>query len=108
MDEELLTALAHFQEQLQEITDKFHDMKEITYNMYKENEKLKRENRRLKKYVFDKKSKDKDESDRGKGFSNLNHLYDEGYHVCHASFGEKRGGDCLFCRQLLDNKFEAD
>lgn len=36
------------------------------------------------------------------GKANLLALFDAGFHICSAHFGEKRDGDCLFCASLLD------
>lgn len=39
---------------------------------------------------------------RTSGKANLLALFDAGFHVCSAHFGEMRDGDCLFCASLLD------
>lgn len=101
MDEEVLSALAYFQEQLEEMSLRFQKLKDITYKVYQENEELKQENEELKGIVFEKRKEPK-----GKGYSNLFRLYKEGYHICHPSFGERRKGDCLFCQKLMDKQFE--
>lgn len=36
------------------------------------------------------------------GKANLLALFDAGFHVCSAHFGEMRDGECLFCASLLD------
>ncbi len=97
MDEEVLSALAYFQEELEAMANRFQILKDVTYQLYRENENLKEENAELKELIFNKKKNEK-----GKGYSNLIHLYQEGYHVCHPSFGERRRGDCLFCQKLID------
>lgn len=28
-------------------------------------------------------------------------LFEEGYHICHVSFGQMRDGECIFCQALL-------
>lgn len=99
MDEEVLSVLAYFQEHLAEMSSRFQNLKDITYQLYKENKELKEENEELKEIIFNRK-KDK----KGEAYSNLLHLYNEGYHVCHPSFAERRKGDCLFCQQLIDNQ----
>lgn len=101
MDEEVLSALAYFQEELEEMAIRFQKLKDVTYQLYRENEELKEENAELKEIIFNKKKKI-----TGKGYSNLVHLYQEGYHVCHPSFGERRKGDCLFCQKLIDTQLK--
>ncbi|MFW6035429.1 MAG: initiation-control protein YabA [Halothermotrichaceae bacterium] len=100
MNQEILSALAHFQEQIEEMSMRFQKLKDITFELYQENEELKQENNELRKVVF------KRQKSGGKGHSNLMDLYKEGYHVCHSSFGEKRKGDCLFCQNLIDRQLE--
>ncbi|MFW5986210.1 MAG: initiation control protein YabA [Halanaerobiales bacterium] len=97
MDNEILSALAYFQEEIEELSMKFQKLKDVTYNLYKENRALEEENRELKALVFNREVK-------GDAYTNLSGLYNEGYHICHLSFGEKRKGDCLFCQQLLEGK----
>lgn len=99
IDEELLRALAYFHEQLEEMAVKFQQLKDVTYKLSRENQKLQEENLELKKLVFDKKA-----NVPGKSFQNLMHLYREGYHICHPSFGERRKGDCLFCLQIINSQ----
>lgn len=38
------------------------------------------------------------------GKANLWALFDAGFHICSAHFGETRDGDCLFCASLLDKE----
>ena len=98
-EQDILAVLAHFQERIKDISMRFQDLRDITYELYKENGQLKEENEELKQLLFDKQND-------GKAYSNLNHLYNEGFHICHLSFGDKREHDCLFCIQLLEEKFE--
>ncbi|MCC3145268.1 DNA replication initiation control protein YabA [Halanaerobium sp. Z-7514] len=102
MDQEILETLAHFQEQIEALSLRFHKLKDITYQLYKENEELERENEELKSLLF--KEKAEEAVVKKEGYSNLIRIYDEGYHVCPLSFGEKRKGDCLFCLNLLENQ----
>jgi len=105
MDQEVLSALAHFQEQIEALSLRFHKLKDITYQLYQENEELRTENDELKNLIFKYEGEDEIPSER-QGYINLIHIYDEGYHVCPLSFGEKRKGDCLFCLNLLENQGE--
>lgn len=38
---------------------------------------------------------------RGEGFESLSQLYNEGYHICHDYFAQKREEPCLFCLSFL-------
>ena len=38
----------------------------------------------------------------GNGKANLVALFQAGFHICSAHFGETREGDCLFCAALMD------
>lgn len=38
---------------------------------------------------------------RGEGFESLSQLYDEGYHICHDYFAQRREEACLFCLSFL-------
>ncbi|KXS48498.1 MAG: hypothetical protein A8274_65 [Halanaerobium sp. 4-GBenrich] len=104
MDQEILSSLAHFQEQIEALSLRFHKLKDITYQLYQENEELQRENEELKSLLFKDQEKAEEAVVKKEGYSNLIHIYDEGYHVCPLSFGERRKGDCLFCLNLLENQ----
>lgn len=105
MDEEILNQLAHFRESLQAITQDFQKIKDTAYQLYKEKEDLLLENEHLRKLLFAKEeAKEKETQPQvGAGLKNLARLYEEGFHVCHINFAEKRRGDCLFCQKLLES-----
>ena len=43
-------------------------------------------------------------ADQYKGFEALSDLYDDGFHICPANFGQSREEDCLFCLNFLLHK----
>ena len=100
--DEIVSLLARFQENIQVLNSDFQTVKDSVYSIYKENEKLKQENRKLKRLVFEKKR----EKDVGPGHDNLLKLYQKGFHVCHLNFGDTREGDCLFCMGVLNNNLD--
>ncbi len=109
--EEILSLLAHFQEELQALNNEFKQVKNKVYKVYKEKEDLEKENRKLKKLLFNNgevgsKPEQKTSKEVLKSYNNLSKLYEEGFHICHFNFGEKRDGNCLFCKSLLDNNFK--
>ena len=108
MVEEIISLLAHFQEQLQVLNDDFQKVKNTVYDMYKENESLKEENENLKRLLFEKEEEEEEGDSQEQGEHNLSRLYEEGFHVCHLNFGEPREGSCLFCAGILNDEQEID
>jgi len=105
MDEELLSALAHFQEEIERLSQQFKDLQSKTYDLYKENKRLRQENEELRELALKKQDvegRDADFSPQAAEY--LSHLYEESYHICPLNFGEKRERDCLFCRELLERQ----
>ncbi|SHG41748.1 Protein of unknown function [Thermosyntropha lipolytica DSM 11003] len=41
---------------------------------------------------------------QGESYEKLGRLYKEGYHVCPASFGQVRQGECLFCIAFMEKE----
>ncbi|MBM7623939.1 initiation control protein YabA [Sporohalobacter salinus] len=106
--EDILSLLATFQERLNMLNDDFRKIKKIAHSLYKENKDLKEENENLKRLLFEQKADSEDESEDRAGYNNLAKLYEEGFHICHLNFGEKRDGECLFCMGLLDVQLDSE
>lgn len=104
MDEELLSSLAHFQEEIEKLSQEFKELQTKTYNLYKENKKLRQENEELRKLALKKDDIDVENNFSPQAAEYLGHLYEENYHICPLSFGEKRARDCLFCQELLQRQ----
>lgn len=105
-DEEILDTFAQLQEQLKKMSRQFDKLKDLTYELYRDNESLREENQELKDLIFSRQNSESKEEIRENGYSNLSHLYEEGYHICPYGFGEKREGNCLFCKHLLEKRFQ--
>lgn len=41
---------------------------------------------------------------QGEGYTQLGRLYQEGYHVCPAAYGEPRRDGCLFCIAFMEKE----
>jgi len=41
---------------------------------------------------------------QGEGYAQLGRLYQEGYHVCPAAYGEPRRDGCLFCIAFMEKE----
>jgi regulator of replication initiation timing len=63
--------------------------------------RTKNENDELKSIIFK-----EDEEKIPESKNNLARLHNEGFHICHLSFGEKRKGECLFCLRLIEENRE--
>ena len=40
----------------------------------------------------------------GEGYGQLGKIYNEGYHVCPAAYGEPRSEECLFCIVFMEKE----
>ncbi len=104
MEDDFLSDLAHFQEEIERLSQQFKDLQSKTYDMYKENKELREENKELRRLILKYRDRGDDEDFSPGAAEYLTHLYEEEYHVCPTSFGEKRERDCLFCRELLERQ----
>jgi len=99
---EFWNRLSEFNNGLKRLERKWEKIKEEASSLFIENQELKKENEELKRIIGGSKKKEQSEET---GQANLQHLYEEGYHVCPFDFGEKRKGDCLFCREFLQKAY---
>jgi regulator of replication initiation timing len=40
----------------------------------------------------------------GEAYEKLGKIYNEGYHICHMAYGQRRDGECLFCIAFLEKE----
>jgi regulator of replication initiation timing len=40
----------------------------------------------------------------GESYDNLGRIYQQGYHICPAAFGQLRSGECLFCIAFMERE----
>lgn len=83
----LIKELNALTEKLQDALDQVEQMKLVVESLEDQNKILR--------------TKLSTEKIRGEGFESLSHLYDEGYHICHDYFAQRREEPCLFCLSFL-------
>ncbi|MGI6361525.1 MAG: initiation control protein YabA [Bacillota bacterium] len=82
---------------LQEWEEKLIDLLSETQALRQRAEDLEKQNFLLQEQL----SKTGDNQD---GLEELARLYDEGFHICHAFFGQSLSEDCMFCLSFLHRR----
>ena len=85
--------LAGMQQTLSQLTEQFQQLQSYVANLEAENEWL----RQQAAPAVTNSQSDTD------GLHALQKLYDDGIHVCPASFGKTHNGGCLLCMEVLSN-----
>ena len=57
-------------------------------------EMLEKRNEQLSNYL--------QKEDKSQSAGNLIKLYEQGFHICHSSYGSIREEDCIFCLNVID------
>jgi len=83
--------------EVREWQQKLVDLMEYGEELAQRVQDLERQNINLKQRLVD-------QDYQSNGFEALTGLYDEGFHICPANFGQSRDDDCLFCLNFLLHK----
>ena len=77
----------HLAERIQDILMEVEELK-------KQMEMLEKRNEQLSNYL--------QKEDKSQSAGNLIKLYEQGFHICHSSYGSIREEDCIFCLNVID------
>ncbi len=80
--------------QIDQIVDRIHDILHEVEGLKKQLEVLEKRNEQLSNYL--------QKEDKSQSVGNLIKLYEQGFHICHSSFGRMREEDCIFCLNVID------
>lgn len=84
----LAEAINELEEKLKAMADELETIRHYV-------ERMEQDNARMEAIIRSK-------NQRASGTANLVALFDAGFHVCSAHFGQPRDGECLFCVSLLE------
>lgn len=72
----------------------------VVHNLEQENQYIRERLQDLEQLQEPKETKNT-EALRLQSQQSLTKLYEDGFHICQASYGAKREGECMFCLELL-------
>lgn len=80
--------------QINMIEEKIDDILKDVEDLKKQIEVLEKRNEQLSNYL--------QKEEKSQSVGNLIKLYEQGFHICNASFGQIRDEDCIFCLNVID------
>ncbi|MDD2371032.1 MAG: initiation control protein YabA [Firmicutes bacterium] len=80
--------------QIDLIVDRINEILHEVEDLKKQLEVLEKRNEQLSNYL--------QKEDKSQSVGNLIKLYEQGFHICHSSFGRMREEDCIFCLNVID------
>lgn len=80
--------------QIDQIVDRINEILHEVESLKKQLEVLEKRNEQLSNYL--------QKEDKSQSVGNLIKLYEQGFHICHSSFGRMREEDCIFCLNVID------
>ncbi len=80
--------------QIDQIVDRINEILHEVEDLKKHLEVLEKRNEQLSNYL--------QKEDKSQSVGNLIKLYEQGFHICHSSFGRMREEDCIFCLNVID------
>lgn len=80
--------------QIDQIVDRINELLLEVEGLKKQLEFLEKRNEQLSNYL--------QKEDKSQSVGNLIKLYEQGFHICHSSFGRMREEDCIFCLNVID------
>lgn len=80
--------------QIDRIVDRIQEILKEADDLKKQLEMLEKRNEQLRNYL--------QKEDKSQSAGNLIKLYEQGFHICHGSYGSIREEDCIFCLNVID------
>lgn len=99
---EIFDALDGFSQQLLLTLAEVDAIKKHLQAVIDENTTLRLENSKLRERLTQEEKQDTKTTNEGK--ENLENIYEDGFHICTFSYGQRRDNDepCMFCLELLN------